>query len=61
MSNTVSYSYTDDGRRYAGVLVHPTSFPSPYGIGDLGPGAYAFLDFLKAAGQTLKGRSGRGA
>ena len=53
MSNTVSYSYTDDGRRYAGVLVHPTSFPSPYGIGDLGPGAYAFLDFLKAAGQTL--------
>ena len=25
--------------RMSGILVHPTSFPSPYGIGDLGPGA----------------------
>lgn len=32
--------------RYCGILVHPTSFPSPYGIGDLGDGAYAFIDFL---------------
>ena len=39
--------------RYSGILVHPTSFPSPYGIGDLGPGAYEFIDFLKEAGQTL--------
>jgi len=29
--------------RYCGILVHPTSFPSPYGIGDLGDGAYAFI------------------
>ena len=26
-------------KKYAGILAHPTSFPSPYGIGDLGPGA----------------------
>ena len=32
--------------RYSGILVHPTSFPSPYGIGDLGDSAYAFIDFL---------------
>jgi 4-alpha-glucanotransferase len=34
-------------------LLHPTSLPSPFGIGDLGDGAYAFLDFLQAAGQSL--------
>ena len=33
--------------RMSGILVHPTSFPSPYGIGDLGKGAYDFIDFLK--------------
>lgn len=43
----------DNFIRYSGILVHPTSFPSPYGIGDMGPGAYEFIDFLKAAGQTL--------
>lgn len=40
-------------KRFSGVLVHPTSFPGPYGIGDLGEGAYKFIDFLKAAGQSL--------
>jgi 4-alpha-glucanotransferase len=39
--------------RAAGVLTHPTSFPSRYGIGDLGEGAYAFVDFLQKAKQTL--------
>lgn len=39
--------------RYSGILLHPTSFPSPYGIGDLGQGAYDFVDFLKEAGQHL--------
>jgi len=39
--------------RASGVLVHPTSFPSPYGMGDLGAGAYAFLDFMKEAKQKL--------
>ena len=40
-------------RRQAGVLLHPTSLPSPYGIGDLGHTAYRFVDFLEAAGQKL--------
>ena len=40
-------------RRLSGILVHPTSFPSPYGIGDLGQTAYDFIDFLKKAGQSL--------
>lgn len=39
--------------RFSGILVHPTSFPSPYGIGDLGQGAYDFIDFLEASGQHL--------
>ncbi|MCU1308426.1 MAG: 4-alpha-glucanotransferase [Acidobacteriaceae bacterium] len=40
------------GRR-SGILLHPTSLPSHGGIGDLGPAAYAFADFLQAAGQRL--------
>ncbi|MCC8044973.1 MAG: 4-alpha-glucanotransferase [Clostridiales bacterium] len=39
--------------RTSGILAHPTSFPSPYGIGDLGPGAYDFVDFLEKSGQHL--------
>lgn len=39
--------------RYSGILVHPTSFPSPYGIGDFGRDAYKFIDFLEASGQHL--------
>lgn len=35
------------------MLLHPTSLPSAFGIGDLGPSAYNFVDFLQAAGQTL--------
>jgi 4-alpha-glucanotransferase len=39
--------------RCSGVLLHPTSLPGRFGIGDLGPSAIAFLDFLAAAGQHL--------
>lgn len=39
--------------RKSGVLMYITSLPSPYGIGDLGPSAYEFIDFLKRARQTL--------
>ena len=50
-----SKAVSDNGlnERLSGILVHPTSFPSPYGIGDLGQGAYDFIDFLKEAGQHL--------
>ncbi len=34
-------------------MLHPTSLPGAFGIGDLGDGASAFLDFLCAAGQSL--------
>jgi len=39
--------------RRSGVIAHPSSFPSPYGIGDLGAGAYEFVDFLHKAKQNL--------
>jgi 4-alpha-glucanotransferase len=39
--------------RAAGILLHPTSLPSRGGIGDLGPAAYEFADFLAAAKQAL--------
>lgn len=40
------------GRR-SGLLLHPSSLASPYGIGDLGDAAYQFVDFLQASGQRL--------
>src|SRR4028119_655870 len=39
--------------RSSGVLLHPTSLPGRYGVGDLGAEAYRFIDFLAASGQTL--------
>jgi len=39
--------------RKAGILLHITSLPSKYGIGDLGSNAYKFVDFLEASGQKL--------
>jgi 4-alpha-glucanotransferase len=39
-------------RRSSGVLIHVTSLASPYGIGDLGPTAYRFVDFLHRSGQS---------
>lgn len=39
--------------RQAGVLMHPTSLPSDFGIGDLGKEAYDFVDFLHDSKQTL--------
>jgi len=40
-------------KRACGTLVHPTSFPSEYGIGDFGSGAYAFIDFLAETHQSV--------
>ncbi|OAE35686.1 hypothetical protein AXG93_1154s1400 [Marchantia polymorpha subsp. ruderalis] len=51
--------YTEDDptktalERRAGILMHPTSLPGPYGIGELGDEALRFLDWLKAAGCTV--------
>ncbi len=40
-------------KRASGILMHVTSLPSRYHIGDFGPAAYEFADFLKAAGQSF--------
>lgn len=42
-----------DNERSAGVLLHISSLASPYGIGDLGPEAFAFADFLESANQRI--------
>lgn len=39
--------------RTSGILLHPTSLPVSYGIGDLGDAAYRFVDWLVAAKQSL--------
>ncbi|HEX7069226.1 MAG TPA: 4-alpha-glucanotransferase [Rhodothermales bacterium] len=39
--------------RSSGILLHVSSLPSPFGIGDLGSGAHAFLDYLHRAGQRV--------
>ena len=39
--------------RRSGILLHPTSLPGRYGIGDLGPAAYHFVDWLVEAGQQI--------
>ena len=39
--------------RTSGILLHPTSFPSPFGIGDFGLEAYCFVDFLVESKQQL--------
>ncbi|MCO5572791.1 hypothetical protein L7F22_026550 [Adiantum nelumboides] len=52
-------TYTDDdpfkkaAPRRAGVLLHPTSLPGPFGIGDLGKQAFIFVDWLHSAGCSL--------
>jgi 4-alpha-glucanotransferase len=42
-----------NAERISGVLLHVTSLPSYGGVGDFGPAAYEFVDFLVAAGQKL--------
>jgi len=39
--------------RASGILLHPTSLPGPYGIGELGPSAYHWVDWLAASGCKL--------
>lgn len=40
-------------KRASGILLHPTSLPSDFGIGDLGKESYKFIDFLEESGQRL--------
>ena len=40
-------------KRSSGILLHPTSLPGDYGIGEIGPHAYKFIDDLADMGQNL--------
>ena len=51
-SSTTSLPPFPPDYRASGVLLHVTSLPSPYGIGDVGPAALAWVDRLHEAGQT---------
>src|SRR5436190_20598642 len=48
-----SATSADQPRRTAGVLLHPTSLPGRFGIGDLGDELLAFLDWAQSAGQRV--------
>src|SRR5258708_18870220 len=52
-STVSAYRYKVKFPRCSGVLLHITSLPGRFGIGDLGPSAYEFADFLSSAGQKL--------
>jgi 4-alpha-glucanotransferase len=49
---TVQSSPFGPGDRASGILLHVTSLPSPYGVGDLGPSAFTWVDRLARAGQS---------
>ncbi|WP_261663712.1 4-alpha-glucanotransferase [Deinococcus sp. Marseille-Q6407] len=51
LSDSPSAGLTD-WPRSSGVLLHPTSLPGPYGLGELGPEARQWVDWLQEAGQT---------
>ncbi len=51
MTNTSNAALLE--QRRCGLLLHPTSLPSTYGIGDFGPAAFSWLDWLASTGSTL--------
>lgn len=52
MSENFELRDRSSAHRSSGILLHISSLPSPHGIGDLGPGARRFLDFLQEAEQS---------
>src|ERR1700734_3994565 len=50
--NSVNMAPFSPDYRASGILLHVTSLPSPYGIGDLGPAALSWIDRLAEAGQS---------
>jgi 4-alpha-glucanotransferase len=51
-TQTMSFRSSLSGYRASGVLLHITSLPSTYGIGDMGPASFAWVDRLHEAGQS---------
>ena len=54
MKHAEKYINGDSYNRSAGILLPVFSLPSPYGIGDMGEGAYRFVDMLREAGWTIR-------
>jgi 4-alpha-glucanotransferase len=52
MEHSLSLMHLSPASRASGLLLHITSLPSPYGIGDVGPAALAWIDRLAEAGQS---------
>lgn len=50
--NEMQISPFPAGYRGSGILLHVTSLPAPFGVGDFGPTAYRWIDLLSSAGQT---------
>ena len=40
-------------QRSSGILLHITSLPGPHGVGDFGPDARRFIDWMQSSGQTV--------
>ena len=53
MSVNAKNKFAKENERKAGVLMPVSSLPSPFGIGTLGVGAYAFVDWLASAGMKV--------
>eukprot|EP00803_Ostreobium_quekettii_P002311 evm.model.scf_1815.2 EVM.evm.TU.scf_1815.2 scf_1815:28796-31892(+) len=54
LANGYDRNYPDNHRgRRAGIVLHPTSLPGPYGVGEIGPEALRFVDWLESAGLQL--------
>ena len=51
-SSTQRFDYFASERRSCGILLHVTSLPTPFGIGDMGPAAERWVDRLASAGQS---------
>ncbi len=51
--NEILYNEIMKNERFSGILLHPTSLPGPYGIGDFGYEAYKFADFISSCSAKL--------
>jgi len=53
MKNLESKPSLKTMNRKSGILLHITSLPGKYGIGEIGPSAFKFVDELREMGQSL--------
>ena len=50
---SISRSLMNNNQKRSGILLHPTALPGPFGIGEIGPQAYDFIDNLCEMGQSI--------